>query len=485
MDTIIMQDSTSETAARIGSLMLLIQGCASDMSSITKVSRADSPNGAIAISLGAARNQVQRVTQLLRQAENDTFRIAGLTKALMKNEKIKATDSKETMREKLRGSKMSRLQAFYSLGIELPLQVMSPFFVQLSGKLDEELKKIYEQTPYGALKDEQVEQFYKDYIEYMLTKSPLFGNDGQYTFNEKRDYYLYEFPAKFYTAKQNPKFKGDSVIQKIAVTNGDIQMKKSSRLTSDMRESLTTDFDSMIASSDAGVLQMAIDLFMYSFYKNGYYFGPNSFGNFFSPFFLQSFPEFMTTLRGIEQQTESMDMSRFISQFYNNYWREIVTEIENKENALGIPIIQKADIQNPNSDLIIPLRHCVNKMTGILRNPYRYIQVGEYLGEKDVQGKPKKTYSLYYLKTSSKTTCTYYKVLTVIDEQGKKYNAAESIQDMAQNTTNPDLISANKKVGAKQPSFAEMEAMFSKIESFEAAMADRQAAMDDLWDKME
>jgi hypothetical protein len=425
---------------KIIQLMANIVKCAEDLNNITQVSRADAPKGSIATVLGKARNQVAKTEALLKLSEDDSFTIGGLNKALIKNECVNQNDSLENMRDSLKDSKMSRLQAFYSLGIRLPLQVMSSYFVQLNSNIDNALKGIYEQAPYGRLSDEMVVKFYTDYIEYMLTESSLFGNDEHQTFKQKRDYYLYEFPSKFLNAKvNNPKFEEYTIMKKIRVKNGDIILSNAGKLTSEMKENLSVDFDSMISSSDEEVVQMAIDLFMYSFYKNGYNYGPNSFGNFFSPFFLQSFPEFMDTLRGIEHQSKSMDMSRFVSQFYNNYWQFITKKVKSKKTRSGENNIELCEPNNPYSDIMVNEYYCRNKMTGKEAKPYKYIQ---YNG------------NLYCHKSSSSTVSIYYRVLTVTDEQGKKYNASESIEDMIKNQTNKELIEANKKVGASM-SFAD------------------------------
>ena len=456
MTNIITQDTSSETALRALSVMYSIMKVSGDLSSITSSARFDSPSNGIETTLGGAKVQEQAVNVVQSRADNPTFSVGGVRQAFIRNDKINSNMSIDEMRDVLNGSKMSKLQAFYSLGVELPMQIMSKFFVTQNSNLSSVLNEIFVQSSIGIVPKETVDAFYKEFIEYMLTDSTIFGDDNQHTYDEKRDYYLYKFPAKFNTAKQQDKFKEFNVLDKIRAKDGAIIMSNAGRKTPNIQEAFSNDFDTMMLSEDPEVVQMALDLFMYSFYKTGYYFGPLSFGSFFSPFFMQSIPEFMTALRGIEGKVGTMDMSRFVSQFYNNHWREITPGV--RETPMH-RVTYKDSSDPDNSDIYVDYIMCKNPNTGVVGEPYRYLQFND---------------NLYVLNESSKTSCSYTKVNTFVDAQNHKYNAKMSVDEMAEHMTDANLISENTKVGAKKMSlddmFADMDAQFAEFEDAFSAL---------------
>ena len=64
---------------------------------------------------------------------------------------------------------------------------------------------IFVNSKYGVVPENMLNTFYNELIEFGLTKTKLFGDDGTHTYDEKRDYYLYEYPKEFSkVAANNP-----------------------------------------------------------------------------------------------------------------------------------------------------------------------------------------------------------------------------------------------------------------------------------------
>jgi hypothetical protein len=98
-----------------------------------QIARADSPNGAISNEIHLARKQVKNVAKYLSNETKDGWMLENISD-VMGNNVINIRDTKETMRKKLNSPdiKVRRLQAFYSLGIELALDVISGYFISQS-----------------------------------------------------------------------------------------------------------------------------------------------------------------------------------------------------------------------------------------------------------------------------------------------------------------------------------------------------------------
>ena len=131
-----------------------------------------------------------------------------------------------------------------------------------------------------------------------------------------------------------------------------IVMKKSARLSQLMRETLMRDYDSLLYMDNPAAQKLAVDLFMYSFYKEGMYFGPNNFGYFFSSQFLSSFPEFINALRTMQfNMFKGSYFDKFLEQYYVNHYNEGVIPIINVlENELdnGEIMVETKAVYNPN-----------------------------------------------------------------------------------------------------------------------------------------
>jgi hypothetical protein len=312
-----------------GLLMVHISQTAQDLSDLTQIARADSPNGAISTSIAGAKNQTRKVDLYARRAKTKRFTLTGLGD-IMQNKYVTADMSREQMREKFLKSKMPMLQTFYSSGIELGSQVMSQYFSQTTAYSDALVEQLYDNSPTGTILDDTLNSFYSELVEFALSRTKMLGNDNNATFDEKRDYYLYDFPKEYLgVLAANPDIANMSIFRKMQVKDGNIVMGRSGRLTPMMRETLMRDFDMLLYMDNPAAQKLAVDLFMYSYYKDGFKFGPNSFGTFFSSNFISSFPEFVGALRELRFGMQSGTyFDNFLPQFYANHWQELVPQLD-------------------------------------------------------------------------------------------------------------------------------------------------------------
>ena len=68
-------------------------------------------------------------------------------------------------------------------------------------------------------------------------------------------------------------------------------MENSSSITETERATITSGFDQLLFGENEEGRQLAFDLFMYSYYNEGFVFRHNSYGRFFSAAFLNEFPD--------------------------------------------------------------------------------------------------------------------------------------------------------------------------------------------------
>ena len=333
-------------------LMSHISDLASDLNAVSRISRADSPNAAVAISISGAKIQSQNVSLVHRNARLNYYNIVGFDEVIS-NDYVTPEMSKEEIRAKLRKAKMPMLQAFYSLGIDFANKATAPFFIQTTDYCNKLVEELFNNSPMGIVENERVlNTFYNDLIIFGLTKTKLFGDDGTSSYEQKRNYYLNSFPKEFIKViAENPDIANLSVIKKMDVKDNVIVMKKSARLSQLMRETLMRDYDSLLYMDNPIAQKLAIDLFMYSFYKEGMSFGPNNFGYFFSSQFLSSFPEFINALRTMQfNMYKGSYFDNFLEQYYANHYNEgVLPVITNSENlGNGEIMVETKAVYNPN-----------------------------------------------------------------------------------------------------------------------------------------
>jgi hypothetical protein len=448
-----------------------------DVGNLTNVSRADSPNGAIQHTFAKAIKQQANVRKLLqaasktREAHEKSQRegkaitdpvssILGMENVLPLNNYLTLGYTKERMRDMLLKSDMPMLQAFYSLGIDLGIQNISQYFAPYQAAGKHAIDVFIQNTPYKSVKDKVLEDFLFGMTTYMLGKTKFFGDEeGGLTYEQKRDYYLKEFPAIFEAMKlADPTLKQNKAIRALTFNKkkGALVMEKSTGKRQTVREMLMGQFEQLIYQNP----QMAKDLLMYSFYKDGLNFGPGSYGNYFSPTFLSQFPEVVHALRTMDAGTMASagisdtrgEVSSYYTQFLlQNYERMgLLSLVDKKEGGMSEVMEMMNQKSAPRTDITLASHRVEDKYTG-LDAPYIV-----YNG------------SLYKLKTVKGLVDgkmkTAYTLMAPFQLSSPVYNAKYAGKEAA-------LFS---KIYAEEAAeFAKSKEEWSMEDWFDAAMEDR------------
>lgn len=402
------------------------------ISELTRISRGDSPNGSIDRSIARAKNQVHRVNKFIRESKDNKFPFVGI-EGIMRSDFITPEMTLDDMRTKLNSAPMAMLQSFYSLGIDFGLKLDSRYFTQLNPYIDSLVDLLYQNSPFDTISDEMLEKFYSELTTFGLSMTSIFGNDENSTFDQKRNYYLYQFPKDFMDIISNPDnagFSSLSAIRKLSVKEGEIIMKRSGRLTPDMREILMRGFDSLLYISDES-RKLALDLFMYSYYNDGFNFGPNSFGNFFSTHFLNSVPEVVNFLRNMNFNIGSESyFSRFLEQFYANHYTEGILPVYDTNPFSS----RSAEGVTEAGQLVIKRRNATNHNV-LGSKVYNLVVFNNKLYEVD----PNQIGEKYVI---------YNPINTHSDPQGVKYNANMTVEEMAEVKVDKERVEASKSMSS-------------------------------------
>lgn len=242
-------------------------------------------------------------------------------KVLHNTQEIKEISPKRKLFNAIMSSPLPITQGFYTLGIEKIRKEFKGQFIFGRDELQDLTDVLWEYTKkMGIFRPEQrtkiISQMFKDWVVFRLSATKLFGDDDTMTFDQKRQYYLYQFPGEFMRLKEQiPELNDIEATRNMYVEKGIIMMHRGQKTSTTMRDFITDSFDSLIQSDNKQIQEVAKKLFMYTYYLNGFDFNYTSFGNMMSTQFQAAFPEFIQALREMNSETiTAEDMDNFFNQ---------------------------------------------------------------------------------------------------------------------------------------------------------------------------
>ncbi len=296
----------SEVMGRINKLSAIL-------GKVSKVSRVDSPNGALAVNIPNAIQQHYGAKDFIKEVTMPNCPIKGLDKLInidldagnMQNEEYR-----EIIRKRILEAPVPRLQAAYTLGIKSGLSLCQEWFPGLSDQALEIFEILREEVknPLTSKKNTTlVRKFIGELTQAILSgEKSIFATDEHSTIMEKRNYYIHDFPMKFKAFLEEkdeegnlkyPEVVNSDVIRRL--TNLDqkgIKFKSINGISDRDRKHYIEEFEALLDSDKQEVRDIAQDLFMYSYFDNGFQFSHNNFGILFTTKFLKKMPKFISAL---------------------------------------------------------------------------------------------------------------------------------------------------------------------------------------------
>ena len=183
-----------------------------------------------------------------------------------------------------------------------------------------------------------VNSFFDAYQRMVVLNLPVFGPDDKLTLSEKREYLRYDFPEEFSKFKRNlPKeLENNSFIDNIICAGSNtfddhihLEVKDLGK-NKDVRAKFKTDFD-VLASYNP---DMAMKLFVYTVFRNGFGYSQTGWAHLTSMNFQQSIPNYIETIEGMSQ-VDIQSMNSLLLQVlgnniesYEKFFEEITDKID-------------------------------------------------------------------------------------------------------------------------------------------------------------
>lgn len=293
---------------------------------LTKVSRADSPNGSMQNSYAKARIQRYKVDLLQAKMTQPDFPFMRISEALS-NDAVDTSASEDTVREQLKGQPMGLLHGMYALGINSFQDLASPYFFGARKWFDDRIVKPILYNLNEKLQDSEkeaiVNNIYKSYITYKLSGTPLFGSEEGETMKHKREAYLESFPDDYIKVIQENEDIRNLIGPVLQVKNFGsrkrIVLQDVGSLSKGQKQDVQRRFESLMYSENPEAIKLAKKLFIYSFFDNGLQFTNDSFSHLFTTNYLLGFDIYTDTLNHLGDEITQEEEENFISQFLLTY----------------------------------------------------------------------------------------------------------------------------------------------------------------------
>lgn len=278
-----------------------IKSAAYSLSRYIQECRADSPNGALENTQGAAAMQIIRAHTLKyligRDLEYDN------KATLNRKDILDLWNNPEAIADECMKSSMPMLAAFRAMGIDATAPALKDIVLGMSDNMMDILTIFTMYSPSLNLPDELAEKIINYYVIYRLSETKLFGDEEGRTMEEKRRYYVREFPQKcIKLLQEHPEItKNNRFLSKIGYDTKKkvITMPSPSEFDSTVVEEIKTAALNLFYGSEIEQ-QMAYDLLMYSYYHDGLQYAARS----ITPYimttdYMSNFPELVSSLRHI------------------------------------------------------------------------------------------------------------------------------------------------------------------------------------------
>lgn len=329
----------------VGYLFKRIMNSADALGQLVQATRSDTQGGAAGPTIADTELKMQKVKDLLDQIENnDKFPLKNVNVIL--DGLLSDNPDTDTLRERLLSAPLPFLQAFYTLGLQKTEEMLGSYFPQYTESFRTVIDDLRDMTKTGKLNVKTMNSIYNDLLAYIMSKNGFFGSelivnpdsevgDIIVTSSDKRKDFINNFPEYFKrVVTDNEDIADLEFIKRLKVIRANdsnpvdtVVFKNVGQLSPTLRERYMRDWASLLYMSNPEAQKLALNLFRYSYYRNGFAFGPSTFIHLAPVAVRNAIPEYISTLRTLLSSSD--DYSQFVDQYVYNHLdnRKLVPEI--------------------------------------------------------------------------------------------------------------------------------------------------------------
>ena len=330
----------------VGYLFKRIMNSADALGQLVQATRSDTQGGAAGPTIAGTELKMQKVKDLLKKIkDNGKFPLENANVIL--NDLLLDNPNIDTLRERLLSAPLPFLQAFYTLGLQRTEDFFKSYFPQYSESFRTVINTLRDMTKTGKLDVKTMNSVYNDLLAYIMSKTKFFGSELVINPNsevgdkikssaEKRSDFINHFPEDFKEiVSKNKDIAELEFIKRLKVIRANdnnpvatLVFKNVGQLSPTLRDRYMRDWAFLLYMNNSKAQELALNLFRYSFYRNGFAFGPNTFIHLAPVAVRKVIPEYISTLRTLVNWNND-DYSQFVDQYVYNHLdnRKLVPEI--------------------------------------------------------------------------------------------------------------------------------------------------------------
>lgn len=327
----------------VGYLFKRIMNSTNALGQLVQATRSDTQGGAAGPTIANTELKMQKVKDLLYQIKNNN-------KFPLKNANVISddllSDNLDTLRERLLSAPLPFLQAFYTLGLQKTEEMLRSYFPQYTSSFRMVIDGLRDMTKIGKLDVKTMNSVYNDLLAYIMSKNRFFGSElivspdskvGNIvvTSFDRRKGFINKFPGYFKKViTDNEDIADLEFIKRLRVVKANdnnpvdtVVFRNVGQLSPTLRERYMRDWASLLYMSNPEAQKLALNLFRYSYYRNGFAFGSSTFIHLAPVAVRNAIPEYISTLRTLLSSSD--DYSQFVDQYVYNHLdnRKLVPEI--------------------------------------------------------------------------------------------------------------------------------------------------------------
>lgn len=327
----------------VGYLFKRIMNSTNALGQLVQATRSDTQGGAAGPTIANTELKMQKVKDLLYQIKNNN-------KFPLKNANVISddllSDNLDTLRERLLSAPLPFLQAFYTLGLQKTEEMLRSYFPQYTSSFRMVIDGLRDMTKIGKLDVKTMNNVYNDLLAYIMSKNRFFGSElivspdskvGNIvvTSFDRRKGFINKFPGYFKKViTDNEDIADLEFIKRLRVVKANdnnpidtVVFRNVGQLSPTLRERYMRDWASLLYMSNPEAQKLALNLFRYSYYRNGFAFGSSTFIHLAPVAVRNAIPEYISTLRTLLSSSD--DYSQFVDQYVYNHLdnRKLVPEI--------------------------------------------------------------------------------------------------------------------------------------------------------------
>ena len=409
-----------ERQVAVGYLFMKINKSAEALSRLVQITRVDTGDGCVGSNIAETITKIQKAQDFLEDASKPKFPIVN---ARVIRDNIDLTLDEDALRQELLNSPLPFLQAFYTLGLRQSETFLKGVFPYYNDTFNSVVSFIKDNIAKDKrLPAKTINSIYNDLLAYIMGDLEFFGSDKETSSSERRSYFINEFPKEFQRIlEENPDIASIEFIKRLKFRKANrnnpvdtIEFKNVGHLNDILRERFTRDWSFLLYSNNPEAQKLALNLFRYCYYRNGFAFGPGTFIHLSPVSLRKAIPRYVDKLEKL--LSEDAGYYEFIEQYVYNH-------LDDRALVPEIPEDTTVKFETSDSEVKTEINIEIHRDSNTADKKFikEVIDENDYVFREFIGKRLKGTIMYYKLKETTSTTAVY----TKIEPLGLKANFLE------------------------------------------------------------